>query len=458
MRKLTNSKFRSLGTVAAVVLIAMALPTVSNAGASPQADAAVAAPALDAGSPSVGHRFADMKLELISRTFNAGPNNFTIVAEATLSSNFICLRIWFNCIVGEVSSPSNATMVDLQCQSPLWNHLLVFRDHCLKEIFHAGHDQKFQFTYDTDPGVISGNVDLNVEFGRGFLPVQFDQEATASLTVNLDEILNVSKECPTDVASGAAVTCTVTVSNPTAGPASLASLTDVPGGTFVTGGTLTETGTSDWACAALTCTIDPVPAGVTTVFTYAGTAATTTSGGEGSNAAQLTWTGGSDNASDTITIIGDDDADMTIEKSTTQASATAGGSVTWTVTLTNLGGSTDPIDAADVVLTDITPDLVSDLTLTYESGVGTWDCAALTCTAAAMPVGTATFAAAGTVDASATVDAALVNEADVLWTNNILGPDFPLTAGSVLSVVAGATTTSTTPSGTPSAAPISFVG
>ncbi|MCB1269870.1 MAG: hypothetical protein KDB31_00480, partial [Microthrixaceae bacterium] len=43
-------------------------------------------------------------------------------------------------------------------------------------------------------------------------------------------------------------------------------------------------------------------------------------------------------------------------------------------------------------------------------------------------------------------DTSLVNEVGVSWANDILGPDFPITAGSAVPVVAGATTTTAVPS------------
>ena len=177
--------------LAAALLTPLALHSGSNpASADPPADQA------DAVAPDAGNRITRFDLALVSRTYNAGDDNWTIVADATLTSNRICLPIAFNCIVGEVSSPSNASLVNLECRSVLWNHLLVFRNHCLKEIFWAGHKQLFRFTWTTDPGVSSGTVQLSAEFGRGFLPVTFQQLAVANLTVDLSQTLEISKSCP----------------------------------------------------------------------------------------------------------------------------------------------------------------------------------------------------------------------------------------------------------------------
>ncbi len=398
-----------------------------------------------------------MTLDLVSRTYNGGANNWTIVAEATLSSNRVCLPIAFNCIVGQLTKPSNASLIQLRCQSPAWNHLLVFRDHCLRQTFFAGHQQEFQFTYTTDPGVGTGSVDLAVEFGRGFLPVEFQQLATATLTVSLDATLEVSKVCPAEVESAATVNCTVTVRNPSSGPATTVSLVDSPDGTLITGGTLTETGTSAWTCGSLTCTIGSLAAGTTTTFSYVGTAATTATGGDGSNTAALTWNSGTASAVDPIVVVGNGDTRLEIEKVTSQSEATPGQPITWTIILTNAG----PLAATDPVVTDTPPVGVNGLTLTYVSGMGTWNCSGVSCTAATMPVGTTTFTATGTVAADAPTDRALVNEVGVAWANDILGPDFPITAGSAVPVVASATTTST-PAGSDPAnsggTPLSVVG
>ena len=55
-------------------------------------------------------------------------------------------------------------------------------------------------------------------------------------------------------------------------------------------------------------------------------------------------------------------------------------------------------------------------------------------------------AVGGTVAGTAAPDSAIVNEVQVRWDNDILGPDFPISAGAAIPVVAAVTTT-TTPGG-----------
>lgn len=451
-------------TAKVTVLVALLVSLIIPLGGIP-ASAAPEAPRVSAQEPvqaeAGGPRKSKMKLVLKSRTYNLSTDNWTIVARARLTSNRICLPIAFNCIVGEVSSPSNATLTDLQCKSALWTHLLVFRDHCLKEILWAGHKQKFDFTYTTDPGVSTGTVKLDVEFGRGFLPVQFQQLAVASLTVDLGTpTLEIFKTCPDTVESGATLTCEVTVSHPLpkggSGPdVTGISVTDEPDAALdalTSGDTFTKTGgDGTWACAGLECTIAALAAGESTTFQYQSNVNTTSTGGAGSNGAAVDWTGptaGNKEASSDVVVVGNGDTTLGIQKTTTQTQVSPGGEVSWTVEVDNEG----PLDALNVVLTDLAPVGVDSLTLEYASGVGTWNCSTVTCTAAQMPQGKATFNATGTVSVGAAPDTAIVNEVEVKWDNDILGPDFPITAGSAIPVVAAATTTST-PGGTTTTGP-----
>ncbi len=160
-----------------------------------------------------------------------------------------------------------------------------------------------------------------------------------------------------------------------------------------------------------------------------------------------------------MVVVGNGDTDLEIQKSTTQTQVKPGGQVSWIVEVDNKG----PLDALDVVVTDLAPAGVDGMSLTYASGVGTWNCSSVTCTAASMGQGKATFTATGTLWSGATPDTAVVNEVELRWENDILGPDFPITAGSAIPVVAAATTTTTPgdtgtlPSGS-GGAPLSIVG
>ena len=424
---------------------AAASSTAASSAAAPTSRSAAAATPED-----VNHRRSVMDLELVSRTYNAGDDNWTVVAEATLSSNRICLPVVFNCIVGELGSPSNATLSDLACDTPGWSHLLVFRNHCLKQLLFAGHDQKFTFTWTTDPGVNSGTVELGVEFGRGFLPATFQQLAEASLSVDLGVNLDLRKTCPTEVDAGDTLTCTVVLDYP-ATPGGGPDITGIPVtdapdpdlAALVSGATLTfDSGDGTWDCAALECTDGELSNGQSATFEFSATVADDPIGGNGVNSVSVDTPGGVLTADDTVTVVGNGDTRLEIEKTTTDTEAEPGGPITWTVKVTNTG----PLDATDVLVTDVSPAEVEGLTLTFADGVGDWTCSGLSCSAASMPIGSATFTAAGTVSSETKGDTSLVNEVGVSWANDILGPDFPITAGSAVPVVAGATTTTAVPS------------
>lgn len=460
--KASTSRSLTIVTLVAAALL-VPLGMFARAGATPSAPSAAQAPQLggaaaagDVSAQDVDHRRTEMDLDLVSRTYDAGEDNWTVVAEATLSSNRICLPLVFNCIVGELNAPADASLQDLSCDSTGWNHLLVFRNHCMKQLLFAGHDQKFTFTWSTDPGVSSGTLDLEVEFGRGVLPHTFQQLATAKLSVDLGVSLDVSKSCPTEVGPAEALNCSIVVdypATPGGGPdINAISVTDEPDAelaALVTGGALGfVSGDGTWNCSALACTDGELANGQSATFEYSATAADDPIGGTGVNDVAVDSSQGPAGADDTVVVLGNGDTRLEIEKTTTDTEANPGGPITWTVKVTNAG----PLDALDVVLNDIAPAEVDGLTLIHAEGVGEWDCSGTTCRSASMPLGSATFTAAGTVAADTAGDTSLVNEVGVVWSNDILGPDFPITAGSAVPVVASATTTTTPPS-TPSTVP-----
>ncbi len=432
----------------AILLVPAALS--GRAAASTTSPAAATAPT--ATAEDVAHRHDDLDLDLVSRTYDPGDDNWTVVAEATLSSNRICLPVVFNCIVSQVGEPSNASLTELRCDNPGWNHLLVFRDHCMKQLLFAGHDQKFTFTWTTDPGVNSGEVVLDVEFGRGVLPVTFQQLATATLTVDLGVNLDLRKTCPTEVDAGATLTCTIVLdypATPGGGPdATDLSVTDTPDAdlaALVSGGSLAlESGSGTWNCAASACSDGELSNGESATFTFSAAVADDPIGGSGTNDVAAATPGGTLEADDSVTVVGNGDTRLEIAKTTEDTEANPGGPVNWTVTVTNAG----PLPALEVLVSDIVPDGVENASLTFADGVGDWTCESSSCSSTSMPVGSATFSFTATVSADTAGDRSLVNEVGVTWTNDILGPGFPITAGSAVPVVAGATTTTTSvPSG-----------
>lgn len=457
---------RHLAAVAVCLsLLAAVVGVQAPAGATAAAPAATAAPSAAAQASAVTDlgRRADLRLELVSRAYRDG--GWDVVVDARLDSNAVCVPLVFDCIVGAIDVPADTQLVETQCLSPFWNHLILFRDHCLKQAFLAGYDQQFRLTFRTTQQ--SGDLVLAAEFGRGVLPWIFQRLARAEMTVDLDVGLTVTKDCPEPVvSSGASFSCTITVDYPVppgATPPSItaATLLDTPDATLFPGGTGFSTSDADWSCPpgspTTTCTLTgSVDPGETTTFTWAGQAAVSADGGTGDNTVDLTWTAplsGSASAVDPITVQGADDTVLTISKVAASASVTAGQTGRWTITVTNTG----PFPATDVTVADVaalvvggTGTNVAGVGLAYSSGVGTWTCSEYYCDTASMPVGSTTFTATTPVPALAT-SALIANEAGVSWANNVLGPDDAQWSGATMGAeVASATTVpTTTPSSTP---------
>ena len=331
---------RVLSVVAATLLIGL-VPLVGSATTD-------TASAQQAGAAAVDNRRASLDLDLVSRTYNVSTSNWTIVAEATLDSNRICVPLVFDCIVAEQTAPSNATLTQVDCLSPLWNHLVIFRDHCLKQVLHAGYHQRFRFTYVTNPGVVSGTVDLTAEFGRGVLPYVFQQLATAA-HLHPDTALELARHAPPRLDSGQAWPAPW---SPATRPRPVRRSPGSPSPTSPTSTYIAERrdAVEDTAVRSVRrrmphrCTggsLDPRSAS----FTFAGSAATTTTGGDGSNRADLAWTGptaGAVTQTDPIVVVGSGDTVLSVTKSADQTTAAVGSPVSWTVTVTNSGRPTAP--------------------------------------------------------------------------------------------------------------------
>lgn len=404
---------------------------------------AAAAGAQGASDPLVAtadgrHGRSVLSLELVDRTFDVGTGAWTLVVEGRLDSRALCLPILFDCVV-EPQEPEGATLTTVDCLSPWWNHLGIFEDRCIKQALVIGHDQRFRFTYVTDPGAAPASIDIDVRVGRGFLPVIVRELTSATLQVDLTASADVTKQCPAvSVVAGEEFDCEITVSSPDPGDAppsiDVAALTDAgaPGG-LVTAESLT--GPAGWSCVGLTCTLtDPTfDPGESAAFTYTATATATQDGGTFENTATLDYGVGTPDltatSSDRVVVVGQLDTDLVVEKVAETASARPGEVVSWVVSITN-----DGLAANDVVLTDLVVGPVEGLSVQLIDGVGTWDCAAAQCTTSSMPAGVARFRVDGTLAATAT-PGTVVNQVDVVWTNDVFGPDHPAVAGAAIEVL-----------------------
>ncbi len=409
-----------------------------------EGDVATTATAPDCGSCS-----SDIDQELVSRTFDT--DHWTIVIEATLDSNVVCHLFLFQCVVQPEQSPTNMSLVGVECLSPGWAHIYLdvlgfTRDVCARfDHHHAGTDQRFRFTYRTDPGVVSGTVSEKVIFYR-FPEEIFFVRAMDTIVVDLDVELDVTKTCPDTVTAGTSSSCTITLIYPGQGPAvTTVSMTDTPPAEFVNGALTHTSGSGTWNCVALTCSlVGNYSPGDATTFTLSFDV-TPSADGEVVNTANGTWDSGS--ASDTaeVTIGQPTDTTLSIIKIVDGARPRPGDPLRWTIIVTNEG----PVAALNVRVSDMPGEFVRGAHMRFDSGVGVWACTLVECTTASMPLGDAVFVVNGFVADNAPPGTVITNEAEVEWDNDIFGPDFPIRVGAQV-VVAEPPPAPPTPS-TPSA-------
>lgn len=272
----------------------------------------------------VRHGRSELSAELVSRTLDPATGRWDVVVEATLDSRALCLPAVFDCILAPEVDPAGAELVAVACPGPLWNHLFFFTDHCLKQIFTAGHDQRFRMTYRTDAPA-PASVPITVRFGRGLLTQMVQELARTTLTVDLSASLDLASTCTPDLAPGGTpVTCTLTVTHPDPGDAPPAvdvaelSVASAPTSLLPAGGLVLDPGSAgSWTCTAATCTLDggsELPAGATSTFTWTSTAASTQDGGDVAVTSTLDYGIGTADrqasAADDITVVGAGDTDL----------------------------------------------------------------------------------------------------------------------------------------------------
>ncbi len=413
-----------------------------------------------AQAPAPEHRRTSrLELDLVSRDFDSVSGSWTVVVESRLDSNRVCVPAVFDCIVQPGDDPAGATLTDVECLSPWWGHLGIFTDSCLKQLFFAGHHQRFRYTYVTDPGVAPTELAISSHFGRGLFPIMLQELASDDLVVSLTDELEVDQVCPdTAVPAGDSFDCTITVTYPDDHPAGVpitAATLDVAlagdTGVILNGVTTSST---DWDCSTVPCALaggQQIDPGESATFTASATANPSVTGGTLESTATVDYGSPAKQAvaSDPIIVSGSGDTDVTVTKVAEQDSAAPGQPVSWIVTVTNVGvpGSV-ALPADSVTVADLAPFPVSGLTITQLSGGGTWSCSGGVCTNPSMLPGAATFRVTGTLAANATAGS-LVNEVDVTWTNDLVGPDFPVVAAGTIDVQVPAPTPSTTTTTTP---------
>ncbi|MCC7078788.1 MAG: DUF11 domain-containing protein [Acidimicrobiia bacterium] len=379
---------------------------------------------------------------LVEKTWQG--DHWTIVIEATLDSNVVCHFLLLQCVVQPEQDPPDMTLTGVSCLSGGWAHVMIdvlgfSRNVCAKFNHHtAGQEPKFRFSYTTDQ--IGGQVSETVKFYRFPEELFVPPRAEDTITIDLGVGLLLKKSCPDTIEAGTNITCGLSVAYPAepgGPPVMFGTLTELPPPEFV-GGTLTADD-GPWPCFALTCDILYMWPGDAWAFTYTAFV-DTLADGTVENRARLTYDNGggpqSVDAADDVTIYRPTDTFVTVTKQADQTSVQAGGKVSYTITVTNEGNGLVPVDATNVVVADVPPPGMVDAVLSFVSGVGTWQCGGVVCTAATMPVGATTFALSGTVGAAVPGGTVLLNEVDVRWENDVFGPDFTERAGAETTVTA----------------------
>lgn len=300
------------------------------------------------------------------------------------------------------------------CTTPALNAAGVVT--CTMASFPNGGTGQFTLVTRAVTSGSGGTLNSTLSIGSNIQdPDQTDNQVVVTTNwIGQTSDLSISKSTlATAAAQGESITYTISTSN--AGP------------TDATGVTVTDvlptqlrfqsiTAPAGWSCTTpavgangtITCTIATFANGATANFTLVTTVAPNATGAI-NNSASIGFTGGSDptpgnssGSSSTVTIAAD--ANLGVTKNTTTTTVAAGGTISYTINVTNAG----PEPAASVVMTDVLPASLRFQSITAPAG---WTCTTpavgangtVTCTAATLPTGaTATFTLVTTVASTAT--------------------------------------------------------
>jgi uncharacterized repeat protein (TIGR01451 family) len=248
--------------------------------------------------------------------------------------------------------------------------------------------------------------------------------ATSSAAVVTTAALTVSKTSPATATAGTDITYTLSVTNAGPSDAQTVALADAVPANTTFGSEKQTGGTTAFSCTnpgTPTCTAATLPAGGSAVFQIVfHDGAATPNNTTITNTATLT-SATSAPSSSTATTNSVAASSVTLHK-TGPATVTAGGSVTYTISVTNA----DPSDAQGVTVTDTLPGATSFGSAT-PAGPDGFACTnagnAVTCTAATLPVGHAdTITLVAAVASSAGNANPLVNTAAVATTTTNTNP------------------------------------
>lgn len=280
---------------------------------------------------------------------------------------------------------------------------------CSGATLNNGASASFTLVVDVAPSVPAGTNLTNTAAASAdtFDPNGTNNGASAGTIIGASADLAVAKTGPPTVTAGANGSFTLTITNNGPSDAQNVSLADTlpPGTTFVSE---TQTSGPVFACAAGTCTIASFAAGASAAFTLTvQVPATTPNGTVLTNTVTGTSTTpdptpGNNTGTATTTVAAS--ADLAVTK-TGPGSAPAGSSVTYTITLTNLG----PSAAQTVSLTDTIPASTTFVSETQASGPA-FACVGSTCAIASFAAGaSAVFSVVVTVNAGTPTGTTLTN-------------------------------------------------
>ncbi|HWW60550.1 MAG TPA: hypothetical protein VN181_04200, partial [Thermoanaerobaculia bacterium] len=296
-------------------------------------------------------------------------------------------------------------------------------------VLSVGSGASAQYTLVINSGSASVVMNTATATSSNFDSNPSNDSSTATTTITQSADIGVAKNGPASATAGQDIQYTITVNN-TAGPSNAANVTltdTLPAGvSFVS---MTQNSGPAANCTGATCTIALLPVSSTATFTLVGHVASSVANGASlvNTATVSTATSdpnsGNDTATSTATV--STSADVGISK-TGPASAPAGSTVHYTITVTNAG----PSDAQNVVVTDAPGANTTFVSMTQLTGPP-FSCVSMTCSAATFAAGaTATFDVALSVSPTAT--GTISNSANVTTTTTDPNPGNATTTANVV--------------------------
>ncbi|HEV7764352.1 MAG TPA: IPTL-CTERM sorting domain-containing protein [Thermoanaerobaculia bacterium] len=300
--------------------------------------------------------------------------------------------------------PAQTTFVSLDAPAG-WTCTTGATIQCSAPSLAAGATATFTLVADA---TTAGSITNTANFATAGDPDTSNNSASANTTIAQPDAA-VTKVGPASVVVGDDITWTITVTNDGTADTGTVTLNDVLPSetTFVS-----LDAPAGWTCttgSTVNCSAPSLAAGANATFTLVANAMTE---GVITNTATVAAVGDVNTANDSATAtttIAPTPPDLDVDK-TGPAAATVGDNITWTITITNLGG-----DATTVTLNDVLPAGTTFVSLAEPAG---WTCttgSTIDCSTPSFAGGaTATF----TLVANAPTEASITNTATVATTGD----------------------------------------